>query len=110
MRAPRPLPSGGRAIIRAKSKRLVFVATDVEDVRITTRKGVLAIVGKGEIQREVPLNALVRQVLDEWLEHRKALARDGEQALWVSERSGARGERAEPITGPFYSSSHVMSH
>ena len=46
------------------------------DVRITARKGVLVVLGKGELRREVPLNALVRQVLDEWLEHRKTLARD----------------------------------
>ena len=43
------------------------VALDLDDVRITTRKGVLVVFGKGEMQREVPLNALVRQVLDEWL-------------------------------------------
>lgn len=65
------------------------VALDVEDVRIMTRKGVLAVVGKGEIRREVPLNALVRQVLDEWLEQRNGLAGEGERALWVS-RSGRR--------------------
>ncbi|MGI8412919.1 MAG: tyrosine-type recombinase/integrase [Solirubrobacteraceae bacterium] len=65
------------------------VALDVDDVRIMTRKGVLQVMGKGEIQREVPLNALVRQVLDEWLEQRPVLARDGERALWIS-RSGGR--------------------
>src|SRR4051794_24561894 len=39
------------------------VALDPGDVRITARKGVLVVLGKGEIRREVPLNALVRQVL-----------------------------------------------
>jgi site-specific recombinase XerC len=47
------------------------VALDVDDVRILTRKGVLVVIGKREVQREVPLNALVRQVLDEWLDERK---------------------------------------
>lgn len=65
------------------------VALDVDDVRITARKGVLVVVGKGEIQREVPLNALVRQVLEEWLEQRTVLAADRERALWVS-RTGGR--------------------
>jgi hypothetical protein len=46
-------------------------------VRITARKGVLVVLGKGELRREVPLSALVRQVLDEWLEHRKMLQRTG---------------------------------
>jgi site-specific recombinase XerD len=55
------------------------VALDVDDVRILTRKGVLVVIGKGEVQREVPLNALVRQVLDEWLEQRKDVAAEGER-------------------------------
>ena len=37
------------------------VALDVDDVQILTRKGVLVVLGKGEVQREVPLNALVRR-------------------------------------------------
>jgi integrase len=57
------------------------VALDVDDVRITARKGVLTVFGKGETRREVPLNALVRQVLlDEWLEQRKELANADERA------------------------------
>ena len=39
--------------------------------------------GKGDAYREVPLNALARQVLDEWLEQRKQLAGEDEQALFV---------------------------
>lgn len=64
-------------------------ALDVGDVRITARKGVLSVVGKGETQRDVPLNAQVRGVLDEWLQERAVLASAGERALWVS-RTGAR--------------------
>jgi site-specific recombinase XerD len=108
MAAPRALDEAGqRALLRAaeaspvRARSLVIlmlftalriseaVALDVDDVRILTRKGVLVVMGKGEMQREVPLNALVRQVLEEWLEERKKLARDGEPALWVS-RSGGR--------------------
>ena len=70
------------------------VALDLDDVRITTRKGVLAVMGKGEMQREVPLNALVRQVLDEWLEQRFVLAREGERALWVSRTGGRLSARS----------------
>jgi len=94
--APRALDEAGqRRLLRAaeaaaiRSRSLVMVmlftalrisetvALDVDDVRIMTRKGVLQVIGKGEIQREVPLNALVRQVLDEWLEQRTVLAREG---------------------------------
>lgn len=87
--APRALDEAGqRLLLRAaeaapiRARALVMlmlftalrisetVALDVDDVRITTRKGVLVVMGKGEMRREVPLNALVRQVLDEWLEQR----------------------------------------
>ena len=70
------------------------VALDVNDVRILTRKGVLVVMGKGEFQREVPLNALVRQILGEWLEERKTIARDGERALWVSRTGGRLSARS----------------
>ena len=101
--APRALDEAGqRRLLRAaeaapiRARALVMlmlftalrisetVALDLDDVRVTTRKGVVVVFGKGEMQREVPLNALVRQVLDEWLEERGALAREGERALWVS--------------------------
>jgi len=66
------------------------VALDVEDLRISPRKGIVIVrAGKGDAYREVPLNALVRAVLDEWLKARKALAAAGECALFVT-RAGAR--------------------
>lgn len=111
--APRALDEGGqRRLLRAaeaapvRARALVMlmlftalrisetVALDVDDVRITARKGVLVVLGKGELRREVPLNALVRQVLDEWLEQRKTLARDGECALWVSRTGGRLSARS----------------
>ncbi len=70
------------------------VALDVDDVRIMTRKGVLVVIGKGEVQREVPLNALVRQVLDEWLKQRKDIAADDERALFVSRTGGRLSARS----------------
>jgi site-specific recombinase XerC len=68
-----------------------LVALDVDDVRISARKGVVIVrSGKGDAYREVPLNALVRQVLEEWLAERKSKASgDGERAVFVG-RSGRR--------------------
>ncbi|HEX8156624.1 MAG TPA: tyrosine-type recombinase/integrase [Solirubrobacteraceae bacterium] len=66
------------------------VALDLDDVQVTARKGrVVVRSGKGDLQREVPLNPLVRQVLDEWLAERTAIATTGEQAVFLS-RAGAR--------------------
>src|SRR5436190_3056777 len=67
-----------------------LVALDVNDVRISARKGLVVVrSGKGDAYREVPLNALVRQVLEEWLGERRARAAEGERALLVG-RSGRR--------------------
>ncbi len=69
-----------------------LVALDVDDLRMSARKGVVIVrSGKGDAYREVPLNALVRQVLEEWLAERKnkAVDEDGEQPLFVG-RSGRR--------------------
>src|SRR4051794_16641766 len=67
-----------------------LVALDVEDVRISARKGLVVVrSGKGDAYREVPLNALVRQVLEEWLGERARRAGEGERALFVG-RSGRR--------------------
>ena len=67
-----------------------LVALDVDDVRVSARKGVVIVrSGKGDAYREVPLNALVRQVLEEWLAERKPKAGDGERALFVG-RGGRR--------------------
>ncbi len=51
-----------------------------------TRKGALVVMGKGEMQREVPLNALVGQILEEWLEERNKIASAGERAWWMPGR------------------------
>ncbi len=86
-------------------------------MRVTTRKGVVVVFGKGEMQREVPLNALVRQVLDEWLQQRAVLAREGERALWVSRngerlsaRSADRDVRMVASTAGLSLSAHTLRH
>ncbi|MDQ3879570.1 MAG: tyrosine-type recombinase/integrase [Chloroflexota bacterium] len=67
-----------------------LVALDVDDVRVSARKGLVVVrSGKGDAYREVPLNALVRQVLEEWLGERQARAAEGERALFVG-RGGRR--------------------
>jgi site-specific recombinase XerD len=67
-----------------------LVALDVDDVRISARKGVVIVrSGKGDAFREVPLNALARQLLEEWLRERKRLAGAGERALFIG-RGGRR--------------------
>ncbi len=93
------------------------VALDVEDVRILTRKGVLVVIGKGEVQREVPLNALVRQVLDEWVQVRDKIAQDGERALFVSRtgvrlsaRSADRDVRLVAAAAGLQVSAHTLRH
>jgi integrase/recombinase XerC len=93
------------------------IALDVDDVRITARKGLLVVIGKGEIRREVPLNALVRQVLEEWLAQRAVLARDDERALWVSRtggrlspRSADRDVRAVGAAAGLALSAHTLRH
>ena len=67
-----------------------LVALDVEDLRMSARKGLVVVrSGKGDAYREVPLNALVRQVLEEWLKERAARAGEGERAVFVG-RGGRR--------------------
>ncbi|MCA1681108.1 MAG: tyrosine-type recombinase/integrase [Actinobacteria bacterium] len=67
-----------------------LVALDLDDVRVSARKGLLVVrSGKGDAYREVPLNALVRQVLEEWLGERERLAAEGERAVFVG-RGGRR--------------------
>lgn len=67
-----------------------LVALDVDDVKMSARKGLVVVrSGKGDAYREVPLNALVRQVLEEWLAERKCLVGEGERAVFIG-RSGRR--------------------
>jgi len=67
-----------------------LVALDVDDVRVSARKGVVIVrSGKGDAYREVPLNALVRQVLEEWSGERARRAPERERAFFLG-RGGRR--------------------
>jgi site-specific recombinase XerD len=67
-----------------------LVALDLDDVRVSARKGLVVVrSGKGDAYREVPLNALVRQVLEEWLAERQRPAAESERAVFVG-RGGRR--------------------
>jgi site-specific recombinase XerC len=71
------------------------VALDLEDARVSLRMGTVVVrSGRRDAYREVPLNALARQVLDEWIEARKGLAGVGERALFVSRAGGRLSARA----------------
>lgn len=65
-----------------------LTALDVGDISLSARKGLLVVrSGKGDLYREVPLNAPCRDVLGGWLRERAAA--DAEPALFV----GPRGQR-----------------
>jgi site-specific recombinase XerD len=67
-----------------------LVALELGDVRVSARKGLVVVrSGKGDGYREVPLNAFVRQVLEEWLGERQRLAAAAERAVFVG-RGGRR--------------------
>jgi len=67
-----------------------LVALDVDDVRTSARKGLVIVrSGKGDEYREVPLNALARQALEEWLTERKQLAEVAQRAVFLA-RAGSR--------------------
>jgi site-specific recombinase XerD len=60
-------------------------ALQLADVRMSARKGVVIVrSGKGDAYREVPLNALVRRLLEEWLEVRHGHVGEGSTAFLLS--------------------------
>ncbi len=68
-----------------------LVALDVDDARISARKGLLVVrSGKGDRYREVPLNRPVREALEAWVKIRAKRIADGEPAL------AARGRHGDP--------------
>ena len=70
-------------------------ALQVADVRISARKGLVVVrSGKGEAYREVELNALVRAMLDEWVDARKKIARDDETSFFVSRTGNGLSSRS----------------
>ncbi len=67
------------------------VALDLDDVRVSARKGVVIIrSGKGDTYREVPLNAEVREALRVWLKERnKRFSQTSDTAFFLN-ASGKR--------------------
>jgi len=62
-------------------------ALDVEDVKISARKGSLHLVGKGEKSRDVPVVPELREALQDWLTQRPET---DSPALFISRRGRAR--------------------
>jgi site-specific recombinase XerC len=66
------------------------VALDVPDVRISARKGVLVVYGKGGKVREVPIHAQLRQPLLDWLDERRTWRNAATQRALFLNRHGDR--------------------
>ncbi|HUR07067.1 MAG TPA: tyrosine-type recombinase/integrase [Nonomuraea sp.] len=66
------------------------VALDVPDVRISARKGVLIVYGKGGKVREVPVHPQLRRPLTDWLDARRSWPGAATQRALFLNRRGAR--------------------
>lgn len=78
------------------------VALDLDDVRLSARKGALRILGKGDRLREVPIHLQLRTALSEWMAERQNW--DGaveSPALFVNRRGSRLSGRGahDVITG-----------
>ncbi|HEY6864726.1 MAG TPA: tyrosine recombinase XerC [Burkholderiales bacterium] len=69
-----------------------LVRLDLEDARTAIEEAELAVLGKGNKTRRVPVGRKAIEALRAWLSIRPALARAGERALFT----GARGRRIAP--------------
>ena len=69
------------------------VGLDVDDVKISARKGTLRILGKGEKVREVPLHPALRAVLADWLAERGDWPGAHGAALLLNQRGGRLSAR-----------------
>jgi len=77
------------------------VALDPDDLRLSARRAILRIYGKGERVREVPIHPKLREALENWLEGRKRWPGSDNRALFLNRRGGrlsARGAH-DVITG-----------
>jgi integrase/recombinase XerC len=66
-----------------------IVNLDTDDVRLSARKGVLRICGKGEKVREIPIHPQLRASLTDWLDERPDWPGADTPALFLNQR-GAR--------------------
>lgn len=72
-----------------------LAALDLDDVRISARKGVLVVRrGKGDAHREVALNSEARAALEAWIAERRTSASASEQALFPGRAGGRLSARA----------------
>ena len=72
-----------------------IVALDVDDVRLSARKGALRVFGKGGKTREVPVHPALAASLQAWLDERAGWpGADRERALFLSRRGGRLTARA----------------
>jgi integrase/recombinase XerD len=61
---------------------------DVDDVRLSARKGILRILGKGEKVREIPIHPDLRTALTDWLDERADWPGADTRALFLNQRGG----------------------
>ena len=64
------------------------VGLDVDDVRLSARKGILRILGKGEKVREIPVHPDLRTALTDWLDERADWPGADTPALFLNQRGG----------------------
>ncbi len=78
-----------------------MVALDVDDIRLSARKGLLRILGKGERVREVPIHPTLSKALKGWLEERRDWPGQESPALFLNQRGGRLSVKAahDIITG-----------
>ncbi|CAO5185833.1 Integrase [Frankia sp. AiPs1] len=73
------------------------VALDLLDIRLSARKGELAVTGKGRDggrQRTLPIHPDLRTVLASWLDHRATLIGADQTAVFLNRRGGRLTDRA----------------
>ncbi len=93
-------------------------ALHMADVRISARKGEVVVrSGKGDVYREVELNALVRGMLDEWVTERGKIAAPGETRFFLTRSGEALSSRSIDLAvrrvaarGHLQLSAHTLRH
>jgi len=96
------------------------VGLDVDDARLSARKGVLRILGKGEKVREVPIHPQLRRDLTLWLEERSNWpGANATPALFLNQRGGRLSVRgasdvvaalADAASQEDETTAHVLRH
>lgn len=78
-----------------------IVGLDLDDVRLSARKGLLRIYGKGERVREVPIHPKLAKVLTGWMQERRDWPNKAGPALFLNQRGERLGVKAahDIITG-----------